>query len=489
MRVFTATLATESNTFSPLPTGLASFRRPGGYFAAGTHPEAPSFFAGPLFAARQRAREHGWTLIEGMVAMAQPGGTTTAEAWQVLRDELLRDLRAAMPVEMVLLGLHGAMVAAGCDDVEGDLLAQVRAITGPGTVIGAALDPHHHLTALKLRHADLLVAFKHYPHDDVLERAFELVDLCAAAAAGHVRPVPSTADCGMLVPLHTSREPGRGFVERIQALEGRDGVLSISITHGFPWADVEALGTRVLVYTHQDAVAGRQLALRLARELISLRHQLAPPRPDVDAALDLALACPPGPVLLADSADNPGGGAPGDSTHLLRRIVERRISPVALGPLWDPLAVRIAFEAGVGARLPLRIGGKVGPLSGQPVDLDCEVRALKHDMVMGSLAGTQAPLGDCALVESAGVRIVLCTEREQALDMDLFTQLGCELTTCRLVVLKSSQHFYASFSRLTDRVLYVAAPGVVSDDLSTLPYTKLRRRLWPIDPDHQPEAS
>ena len=246
MRAFTASLATETNTFAPMPTGLASFHQDG-YFPAGTYPAAPSLFAGPLWAARQRAREHGWQLIEGLVASAQPSGITTRLAYETLRDELLADLRAAMPVDMVLLGLHGAMVADGYDDCEGDLLARVRRIVGPTVVVGAELDPHNHLSAAMVAHADLLISFKHYPHTDVLERAFELVDLCAAQVAGRSLPVASVVDCGMVAVLHTTREPALGFVGRLQAMEGQGGVLSISVTHGFPWG--LSFGTAAAAYT------------------------------------------------------------------------------------------------------------------------------------------------------------------------------------------------------------------------------------------------
>ena len=127
MRVFTASLATETNTFAPMPTGLDAFQT-GIWYPAGTHPEAMSFPAGPLWAARQRGRPLGWELVEGLVTMAHPAGTTTRHAYETLRDRLLGELRQALPVDMVLLGLHGAMVADGYDDCEGDLLQRVRAI-------------------------------------------------------------------------------------------------------------------------------------------------------------------------------------------------------------------------------------------------------------------------------------------------------------------------------------------------------------------------
>ncbi|VTU17873.1 hypothetical protein SRS16CHR_02118 [Variovorax sp. SRS16] len=480
MRVFSGSLATETNTFGPMPTGLASFKDRG-YYPAGQHPDRMTMFSGPLWAARLRGKERGWTLIEGMVAGAQPSGTTTRQAYEMLRDELLADLRAALPVDMVLLGLHGAMVADGYDDCEGDLLQRVRAIVGPKVVVGAELDPHNHMTAEMTASADLLIAFKEYPHTDILERGLELVDLCFAMVEGKIKPVHAVVDTGMVVIMHTSREPARGFVDRIQALEGKDGVLSISISHGFPWGDVPEMGTKVLVYTDGRQAEADALARRLADELIGLRDALTVRYPDIDAALDQALAFDGAPVVLADGADNPGGGAAGDSTFMLRRMVERGIGNAALGPVWDPGAARMAFEAGAGARLALRIGGKISPLSGDPIDLECTVKALCPEMVMTGLANTPIALGDCALVEAKGIEIVLTTLRSQAMGTDLFTQLGCDLAAKKIIVVKSSQHFYASFSKVAKHVIYAGAPGSVTLDLSTLPYRKVRRPRWPLD--------
>lgn len=480
MRVFSGSLATETNTFGPMPTGLASFKDRG-YFPAGQHPEQLTVFAGPLWVAREVGAAKGWTLIEGMVAGAQPSGTVTREAYETLREELLADLRAALPVDMVLLGLHGAMVADGYDDCEGDLLQRVRAIVGPDVVVGAELDPHVHLTREMVGNADMLVAFKEYPHTDIVERARELVALCEAKAQGRIRPVHAVADCHMVVPVHTTRDPAKSFVQRIQALEGKDGVLSISIGHGFSLGDVPEMGTKVLVYTDGDQAQADALALQLAHELITMRERLAVPYPDVDSALDEALAFDGGPVVLADRADNPGSGAAGDSTFILRRMVERGIANVAIGPIWDPVAARIAFEAGVGARLMLRIGGKISPMSGAPMDLDCTVKALHSDLIMTGLAGAPTSVGDAALVEACGIEILLITLRNQAMDTDVFTQLGCDLSAKKIIVVKSAQHFHASFAKVARQVVYVGAPGAATPHLSTLPYGKIRRPIWPLD--------
>jgi microcystin degradation protein MlrC len=473
MRVFSGSLFTETNTFGPMPTGLASFKDRG-YFPAGQHPDRLTQFSGPLWAARLRGQDKGWTLVEGLVAAAQPSGITTRHAYETLRNELLADLRAALPVDMVVLGLHGAMVADGYDDCEGDLLAHVRAIVGPSVVIGAELDPHNHLTHAMTGNADLLIAFKEYPHTDVLERAIELVDYCSALVEKTIVPTVAVVDCQMVVGIPTSREPARSFIDRLQAMEGKDGVLSISITHGFPWGDVADMGTKVMVYTNNDQGKADALARQLADELIGMREALSQPLPNVDDALDKAMALQGGPVVIADRADNAGGGAASDSTFILRRMVERGIRDAAIGPIWDPVAVRIAFEAGEGARLAMRIGGKISPLSGQPMDLMCDVKALRPNMIMTGLNNTQVPLGDCALLEAEGIEMVLITLRNQALGSDLFTQLGCDLASRKIIVVKSSQHFYASFSTVAKHVIYAGAPGTLTSDLSALPYRKAR---------------
>ncbi len=480
MRVFTAALATETNTFAPVPTGLASFKERD-YFPAGQHPGHLTASAGPLWALREVAPARGWTVIEGMVASAQPGGTTTRQAYEALREELLDDLRAALPVDMVLLGLHGAMVAEGCDDCEGDLLGRVRGIVGSGVVVGAELDPHNHLSEAMVRHADVLVSFKEYPHTDMLERGRELVALCAATAQGRIEPVSAVVDCRMVVPFHTTRQPARGLVDRIQAMEGRDGVLSVSITHGFSLGDVPDMGTQVLVYCDGNALQARALARRLADEIIGLREQLAVHYLPIDEALDAALAFGAGPVVLADRADNPGSGAPGDATFILRRMFERGIRPAAVGPVWDPMAVRTAFEAGEGARLMLRVGGKTGPASGDPLDLDCTVKALRTEHHMAGLGGSAVSVGDAAWIESAGIDIVLTTLRRQATGTDVFTGLGCDLATRQIVVVKSAQHFHASFAKVARHVLYVGAPGAATPFIQTLDYRKVRRPKWPLD--------
>jgi len=485
MRLFCATLATETNTFSPIPTGLDSFKH-GIYHPAGTHPPEMTHFAGPLHAARMRAGDLGLEVIQGLVAAAQPSGTVTRSAYETLRDQILTDLRQAVPVDIVLLGLHGAMAAEGYDDCEGDLLSRVREIAGPDAVIGATLDPHCHMSPAMVAATNLLICWKHYPHIDALERALELVEACVRTRRGEIAPKPVLVDTRVITLIHTTREPGASMLRLLQAIEARPGIVSASIVHGFPWGDVPAMGTRALVYYDERQPQAAVLARAAADELVATiwehREAFSPPYLGIDAAYDEALTVAGGPVVISDGADNPGGGAGCDATFMLRRLVERGIGPAALGPLYDPGAVAMAFNAGLGARLRLRMGGKVSGMSGNPLDADVVVRGLARRHTMdGMVAGTRIHCGDAAWVEiEGGVHVVLTSERTQAFHPGLFTGLGCDLGPMRIVVVKSSQHFHAGFAPIASRVLYADAPGTLTLDLRQLDYRKADRQRWPL---------
>ena len=177
MRLFTATLATESNTFAPVSTSLANFREYV-FLRPGEHPDSePMFCTAPTFVARKRAARDGFTAIDGSCFAASPGGVTNRADYEWMRDQILAELAAAMPLDAVMLGLHGAMVAHGYDDVEGDILDRVRAIVGPDCILGVEFDLHCHLSLKRVELCDVIVLYKEYPHTDVVDRAEELLDL------------------------------------------------------------------------------------------------------------------------------------------------------------------------------------------------------------------------------------------------------------------------------------------------------------------------
>jgi microcystin degradation protein MlrC len=216
----------------------------------------------------------------------------------------------------------------------------------------------------------------------------------------------------------------------------------------------------------------------LGEKLFSLRHEIMRPYPDISGALDRALATPAGQVVLADVSDNPGGGAPGDATFLLEAILERGITNVVTGIYWDPIALRICREAGVGARLDLRLGGKCGPMSGRPVDLAVTVKKLASGLTQ-RFGDLPAPLGEMAWVEANGVDIVLNDNRTQTFHPEAFSQMGIDLSAKRIICVKSSQHFYAGFAPIASEVIHVATPGSITPDYANIPYTKRTPNYWP----------
>ena len=274
--------------------------------------------------------------------------------------------------------------------------------------------------------------------------------------------------------------PMRSFVASIKELERTPEVLSIGLTHGFGYSDIAEAGAAVVVVGSGDPALCGDLADRLAEEWFALRDRIVPPSLSIEECL-LQAASLPGPVVIADSSDNPGGGAAGDSTHLLRAMLDHGTTDAVFGMLWDPPAVAQAAKAGVGATLPLRLGGKIGPHSGQPLDLEATVLAHRTDAKQKIFGGDLA-LGEAVAIEAGGIRIVVNSVRQQVVDPACFTALGLDPWSSRYVVVKSAQHFYEHFAPRARAVLYVDAPGVVTNDYRRLPYEHLGRPVWPLDP-------
>lgn len=477
MKLFMAGLVTETNSFSPLPTGMLSFEE-GGITRGDATSQPLQYWTAPLHVWRKEAVERGFCVTEGLMAIAQPAGPTVRATYEAFREEILENLRAAMPVDVVLLSLHGAMIADGYDDCEGDLIARCREIVGDKTIIGGLLDPHSHLTNTMMTKATLLVPYKEYPHVDIAERARDLFLLAVDAAGGRTRPVMRDHDCRIICALHTPYEPMRGFVDAMSTREGRDGVLHVGLIHGFPWGDHERTGARSLVITDGDPVRASELAAEVAEQLFSIRSGLNRPHPDIQTALDVAMGHEGGPIVLADVADNAGGGAPGDATFLLKAILDRGITSAVVGILWDPMAVRICREAGEGATLQLRLGGKHGPMSGDPLDLRVTVKKLASGLSQ-RFGELPVALGNMAWLHCGGVDIVINDLRTQTFHPEAYTGLGIDLASKKFVCVKSSQHFHAGFAPIAAEVIHVATPGSITPDYANIPYARRAPNYWP----------
>jgi microcystin degradation protein MlrC len=267
------------------------------------------------------------------------------------------------------------------------------------------------------------------------------------------------------------------------AMEGKDGVLSLSIAHGFPWSDIPEMSSQVIAVTDGDKAKAERLARQLGEEFFAMREATQPPYVTLDAAMARVSSHNlPKPMVLADVSDNAGGGASSDSTFILRALLDRKVEDAALAMVWDPGAVKLAFEVGEGAELDIRLGGKLGPQSGPPIDARARVLKLGRDVQIefGGERKSIGSIGDAAALQIEGVTVIVNTRRSQCHSRDCFTKLGVDPSTKKVVVVKSMQHFHAAYAPIASEVVYVAAPGALVPDWSLLPYTKVDRHQWPF---------
>lgn len=476
MKIFVAGIATETNTFAASPTTLKDFNVQRGEEALGGMIKYPSLDLSATWGSQARSR--GYEFVFSLMAAAQPFGPTTRSAYQELRNEILRDLKATLPVDIVLLNLHGAMIAEGCEDCEKDIIGCVRAIVGEKVVIGVELDPHCNLSEAKIAAADLVVLYKEYPHTDVGDRARELFDLAVDTRLGRIRPTMALFDCRMVGLYPTSRSPMREFVDSMLEIEKRKEVLSVSLGHGFQFADVPELGAKVLVITDNDSALGAEIAERLGLYIYRRRGEIGCESfslPLEDAFAE-ALARERWPVVIADQSDNPGGGAPGDATFALRWLLVNRITNAAMAMIYDPEVVRMAKLAGRGTDLTIRLGGKLSHLSGSPVEMTARMTAFLtdyfHALPQAGGGSFLCPAGDIVAVQCAGIDIVVSSERCQCFSPEVFTDLGIDPASKRLLIPKSAQHFYAGFSQIAADIIYMSAPGAVPPDPRQIQYRR-----------------
>ena len=468
MRVYCATFYSETNTFSPLVTGREDFV-PMALAQRGTASFATAF--APV-------HELGGEVVGSFNRAALPGGMVTRAAYESLRGELLEDLASQIPVDLITLNLHGAMVADGYADCEGDVLAKIRTLAGASTPIVASLDPHAHLSEAMLSNADILVAYQEYPHTDEAATFARAVKLGVAAAAHSIRPCMTASSCGQIAEYHTTREPMRTIVAEMRASESLHGVLAVSLIHGFPWGDVPDMGSKALIVTDGNAKLGHKLAEQLVTRIQGVRGRTSSDVMPFEQALVQAQT-KVGPIVIADICDNPGGGAAGDSTFLLRALLGRSVS-VAFGPLWDPHAVTLAHKAGPGARVRLRVGGKVGVASGQPIDIEGVVIETTERLCTDGVGGYDVSYGPSVSLRVGQLYLVLTGEREQAMSPDMFTKLSVTLNDKQIIVVKSAQHFRAKYAVIAREILLASSPGALSLDFATLPYRSANRQLWPL---------
>ncbi len=276
----------------------------------------------------------------------------------------------------------------------------------------------------------------------------------------------------------------RSFVSRSRDVQGRPGVLMVSANHGFEGSDVPFMGASIIVTTDNDEALADKTLDEVAANFLTIVAGNTWSGLGVGEAIDEALRQPVGPVVIADRSDNAGAGAASDSTYILAELIDRAVTNATLGMIWDPMSVRACHDAGVGAKIPLRIGGKAGRLSGTPIDADVEVISVRDD-AMQALFGQgppREPLGKTAAVRIGGITVVLTSRRQQVFSPHCFTEHGIDLQRQHIVVVKSMQHFMGGFAPIASHVVRCDGPGSATVDLTKIPFRRIKRPMMGLDP-------
>lgn len=484
-RIVLGTFSHETNVLSNIKTDLSEFRKRHLFHGD----EIPTHFRGTKTAAGgliDGCERNGFEFVETVHASATPSGTITEEAYGHILGALLDGIKAAKPFDGVALHLHGAAVAEGHDDVEGDVLGEVRKLIGKKPLV-ASFDLHANYTEKMVREADILVGYDTYPHIDEYERAVESVDLLAKMFDGKLKPTRALRQPPMLPALQvqfTGRYPMTKLIEEAHRMEQIPGVAAVTVAAGFPWSDIKEAGMSFIVITDND----QKLADSLAQELSDLawgirRDFLVKPMP-VREALRRVKAAKEGPIVLADIGDNPGGGTPCDGTVVLKAVIEEGLTGGVFGVIWDPAAAAKAAKAGPGKEIEVSLGGHTDRLHGKPLKLKALVKRVSDGrwIVKGPMGtGSETDMGLTAVLRVAGNDLIITTKRLQPLDLELYRSQGIEPTDARFLVVKSSVHFRASHEPVAKEIIELDTPGLTSPRLAGFKFRKIRRPIFPLD--------
>lgn len=491
MRVAIAEVKQESNTFVPRPTTFADFAAWHHWLgeealanSAGTNCEMAGFI--------DVLEPAGVEIVPIVATFAMSGGPVEPATVARLRDELAGGLRAAGPLDGVLLALHGAMVSGDDDDPDGALLAAVREAIGDVPLV-VTLDLHANLTRRMVEHADAIVGFRTSPHIDQRDTGQRGAALLMRILRDGAVPAMAAVKLPMVVPAstHMHHLPGP-FRRLMQAAEAAETgpVLAACVLTVQPWLDIAEMGFATVVVTDGDPALAGETALALARQAWDEREafmetELVPIR----EAIRRALARPSGTVVLSDLADGTGAGSPGDATAVIAALLEADPPLPAFVCVRDPEAARAAIAAGLGSRVSLAVGGKLDDVYNRPVTVDGEITfagPARFRFQGGGYTGVEMDMGDCAVVRAGNVHLLILGNSVMTVDPAMYRAVGLEPSAARIVVVKSHIQFRAGYDGIADEIILLDSPGMSSDHLTALPFRRIERPMFPWDRDTVP---
>src|SRR5437868_4936798 len=487
--------AIECNRFSPVSTAqdfeddadirgnriVTEARSP----ASITLPDLPGFFA-------EMDRTGPWTPVPRRVALAQPGGPVEESFFKGLLSELGSSLKAALPVDGVFVSCHGAALAQGTDDPDGDLFEMIRSIVGPDVPVVSVLDLHANVSRRMTDNLSVFVGYLENPHTDIRERGIEAAKHMRECLAGQ-RTVVAMTKLPLVPPaitLLTSKGPYADLIKYGQTKLGGD-IMNVSVMAGFAYSDSPKNGlTAVVTARNANKKAAAKLSLKIAKRAWDTKERFKRAMMSLGDAVQLAVSVGRDrrrkPIVLADVADNPGGGGRGNTTYLLRALKSAGAQQVIFGVFNDAAVAAKAHELGEGAIFTASFNSQEHQEFSLPFDSEAKVVKLSDGKYVGRrgvLKNVSSDMGPSALLDLRGIQLVVISHRCQCMDPRQFEMFGLDIAQARIVVVKSRGHFRGGFDEFfkPEQIYEVDCPGLTSPMLANFTWSKLPRPVYPLD--------
>jgi microcystin degradation protein MlrC len=486
MKVAIAKIFQETDTFNPKPFTLDDFKRFGVYFGEDIVDQFSGVGELGGFIQAAEADSDDIELIPILGATSWAGGRWTSEAMEFLKGSLLAGLEQAMPLDGMLISLHGAMASENVDDASGYLLTAIRTLIGGEIPLVCTLDHHSNLTNRMVETTDALVAYRECPHTDSVETGLRGAKLLFSILRGAIRPTVSWQKVPLLTPIDkffTAEQPLKSWFDLADEYETRQDVLSTSLFPVQPWLDVPELGWAAYVITDGEPKLAQDLAVNLANHAWYLRHEfIATKSTSPKEAIHKAVTSKGGPIILADGGDNMNSGAPGDSTCLLRELLKHDIDGTVLMPVVDPEAVSQLLAIGMHTEVTISLGGKFDNIFNRPVEITGQMTTISDGKIIstGHLP-VEFNMGRTVLFEVGSIKIVISEYPGPSHEPAVYTHIGLDPKEAKIVVVKTPVGFRISYSDIMKDFIVVDCPGLSTPHIEKLDFSKIPRPMFPLD--------
>ena len=482
-RIAIGSILTECNQLGGIPIDITWFERYDLHRGEAVLKVRSGVVGGMLEVLRERQAD----VVPLLTASTCPGAYLTAACYTALKTELLDRLRAALPVDGVLLPLHGAAVAENAPDLEGDLIGAARQVVGPTVPIVVTLDLHAHVTADMVRYADALLAWETYPHRDAFTTGVRGARLLLDTLEGRCRPAMAMAKVPVLTgAIRGSTEgddPFAHLMRLTKSYEGRDGVLSTSLFLVHPYLDQPGMGSGPLVITDNDMEKAVGIARGIAEQYWARRFELEPELFTPEEAIIRGQQVD-GPVVLVEAADCCGGGAAGDSVATLKALLRANVAQISLVPVVDPGAATVCHQAGVGGTVTVALGHQCDPRWGQPVTVTGRVTRLsdgRFRYVGGVWDNVESNMGLSAVLSIGAVQVLVASHATYDWMDEQFRSMGLSASEAKFIVAKNPMNYRQAYGAIAKAIFVLDTPGPTPPTVRHVQYKNVRRPYFPLD--------